>query len=360
MWWLKKQKFVSGVLDDDRPLREKNKDYKTEEILTSPYPLSWITWEEWREKPKNKRMLAEIEVNSQNQVGSCAAQAGSLALAINNYLEEGRFIKFSAKPVYARRSNKPKPGMYMHDLGNICVKHGTVFEAVYPTPNTTEEAMSNLDGWLPSFDGIAKILKAENYFWLENNIDWYASILNKDKPIVLALKFGDNDKWNSAVPIVSNNVLKFGHAICCIPEAFFFYQGKKAILIQDSHGANVGMRGRKILTEDWFVHKRVFQGIWFEDLNNLAVLNKEIEKPKLKLVRNLEVGDRGFDVAQLQRCLGYLKDAEGYLFPLTQAPTGIFGGITRQAIKRFQKKYELEITGKVNELTREKLNSIFV
>jgi len=99
-----KIKPVSGVLPDDRPPELVAKDYLTEELIKQPVQaLNWISWEEWKAKPENIKMLNDIEVNNQGQVGSCASHASSLALAINNYLEDKKFLKFSAKPIYARR-----------------------------------------------------------------------------------------------------------------------------------------------------------------------------------------------------------------------------------------------------------------
>lgn len=357
----KKSKFfVEGSLEDNRSSYEKEKDYLVEELLTSSPLLIWQDFNGWKEKPEIKRMLQDIEVHEQGSTGSCAAQSGALALAIHNWIEEGRFIKFSAKPIYSRRVNKPQRGMYMHDLGNICIKYGTVFEKIYPSPNTAEEEMNNLDNWLPSYDGIAKIYKANNYFWLPINIDWFATILDKNKPIVLSVKFGLKDKWNSFVPEVIDQKLIIGHTIVSLPNAYFNYQGKKAILIQDSHGANIGWQGRKILTEDWFIKKRVFLAIYFEDNKNLFICNSKIEKPKLKLSKNLKVGDRGSDVGKLQIGLGLEKDEKGFLFPLSSiTPTNYFGGITRSGVQRFQRKYGLKITGEVNDETRKTFNSIF-
>ena len=186
-------------------------------------------------------------------------------------------------------------------------------------------------------------------------------IVNENDSVVIKeIKFGDNDKWNSFVPIVSNNILKWGHAICALPWAFFIYQGKKAILIQDSHGTNVGWQGRKILTEDWF-KERIFQAIYFEDLNNLAVFNNIIKRPKYTFKREMKVGMQGKDIAMLQVCLATLQDVDGYLFPLWEGkePTGFFGGITRNAIQRYQELRGLEITGLVNQETLKALNKDF-
>jgi len=354
-------KIVSGVLPDDRPPELKAKDYKTEELIKQPImALQWQTWEEWKSKPENLKMLNDIAVNHQGGVGSCAAQASSLALAINNYLEDKKFLKLSAKPIYARRKNKPNAGMYMDDMGTICINYGTIPEVLYPTPNDNEINMSSLDDYISAYEAMAKALRAKNYFWLNPNIDSFANILSLNKPIVLTVVFGDGE-FEKLVPEILPVVPKYGHAICALPNAYFTYNGKKAILIQNSWGTGIGYGGRQILTEDWFRNNRVVCGIWFEDLNNLAVFNSQITKPRYQFTREMEVGMRGEDIAMLQTCLACLSDSQGALFPLWQgqSPTGYFGGITRNAVQRFQTLYGINPVGRVGPETLAKLNEVF-
>ena len=137
------------------------------------------------------------------------------------------------------------------------------------------------------------------------------------------------------------------------------HNGQKALIIEDSWGASRGINGRRIITEDW--RNRLTWVSYFEDLSNLEILNKTLPStlPKYVFTRNLKVGDRGVDVAQLQRCLGYLKDSAGYLFPLTQEPTGNYFGVTRRAVERFQRIHSLLINGVVDTPTRTKLNEVF-
>jgi len=367
-----KIKYISGVLEDVRPPEEKKKDFLTEEILVSALPLNWITWENWKADPINIKMLNDIEVNNQRSVGSCASHSSSLSLAINNYLEDKKFIKFSAKPIYARRRNKPSVGMYMDDVGQICIKNGTVPEINYPSSNDSDENMSNLDGFISLYEAIGKVLKAQSYFWLDNNIDSYAQVLAMNKPIVMTVVFGDGE-FGELAPVVKPVVPKYGHAICVLPNAYFTYQGKKAILIQNSWGTGIGYGGRQILTEDWFTHNRVVCAIWFEDIHNLEVFNQQVIselKPKYQFNKDLYLGMNNSDVAMLQVCLATIQDSDGFLFPLWQgqSPTGYFGGLTLKAVKRFQEKYKDEIltplgltsaTGYVRSFTRKKLNELF-
>lgn len=349
----KKIKPINGVLRDNRTLEEKNKDFKTEEILAMAQLLVWEDWEIWKTKPENIKMLNDISVNNQDGVGSCASQSSSLALAINNYLEDGKFIKFSAKPIYARRSNKLTPGMYMQNAGEICTTYGTVPEINYPSPNDSESNMSDLNGFISLYEGIGKLLKAKSYLWLDNNIDAYAQVLSMGKPIVMTFVFGDTE-FGDLAPVVKPVVPKYGHAVCALPNAYFTYQGKKAILIQNSWGTGYGMGGRQILTEDWFLNNRVICAIWFEDEQNLDVFKLPENKPHYVFNNDLNFGMNNDEVKKLQECLRY--DGE-FNYPTN---TGYFGGLTLKSVKDFQTKYLITpVSGFVGPITRAKLNLLF-
>lgn len=348
-----KPKFNSGILEDNRSFSEKEKDYQTEELF-GDVPLSWIDWETW--KVQNN---PQYEIQNQDGSSSCVANSGSLISAINNLQEENKYLRMSARWIYSQRSNKPSEGMVFDNLGQILTKSGIIPERLMPSEGLGEQLMNDGSDKVLSYDTIAKIYKSGNYFYLNPNIDSVAQILSKGKPAVIGVAFGDGE-WNKEVPTMSNSVYNYRHAIVALPNAYFTYQGKKAILIQDSWGVNTGLNGRRIITEDWF-NGRVFTAMWFEDVSNLSLFNQEItERPKYKFTQLMNVGSRGSEIAMLQKCLGYLKDSEGYLFPLTQSPTGNYFGITKKAVERYQKMKLLTITGSVNNETLIELNKDFL
>ena len=369
----KKLHYISGVLPDSRSAEERQKDYKTEEVLAMATPLVWPTWEEWKEKPAIKKMLNDLEVHSQKNVGSCAAESLALLLAIKNYQEDGVFNKVSSKPIYGNRINKPSVGMYASDVGKIGVELGSVFESLYPSPNDTDANMSDLSDYITAYKSMAKVLRMDKYFWLyqTTNIDTFAQILALGEPINMTVVFGDGE-WTS-VPEVKNVVPKYGHMITALPNSYFTYQGKKAIYAQDSHGKDYYLNGRHILKEEWFTKGRVIVGIWFSDIHNLEIFNQQVIselKPKYQFNKDLYLGMNNSDVAMLQVCLATIQDSDGFLFPLWQgqSPTGYFGGLTLKAVKRFQEKYKDEIltplgltsaTGYVGSSTRAVLNRLF-
>lgn len=74
---------------------------------------------------------------------------------------------------------------------------------------------------------------------------------------------------------------------------------------------------------------------------------------KLELVRQLKTGAQGSDVVTLQKILA--TDRTIYPEGLT---TGFYGEKTKEAIKRLQQKFGLEVTGELDEKTKELINKI--
>ncbi|MBI4132956.1 MAG: peptidoglycan-binding protein, partial [Candidatus Sungbacteria bacterium] len=68
----------------------------------------------------------------------------------------------------------------------------------------------------------------------------------------------------------------------------------------------------------------------------------------------LRVGSRGADVRVLQQLLAQ----DPTLYPERKV-TGYYATNTRAAIRRFQERYGLPVTGSVDTATRTKLNEVF-
>ena len=66
-----------------------------------------------------------------------------------------------------------------------------------------------------------------------------------------------------------------------------------------------------------------------------------------ELVADLEEGAEGDDIKKVQEVLATDPSIFG------AKPTGYFGPVTREALKKFQERYGLEVTGKLDEGTRE-------
>lgn len=326
--WLFKKKLISGALEDNRSQQEKLKDYRFEELATAPIV-------NWKEKPINE--WKQYPVRNQNGAGSCVAHSKVLELGILNYLEEGEFVELSARDIYTRRANNGS-GMIGQDANTIVIKNGATLEVLMPSDNKTEEQINNTEDRLPHKEVIGQIFKAKNWIALPFDIDAIASIIEQGKGVNLFFRFGNNE-WNKKVPIISSNYLKYHHSVVGID--YTLYQGKKAIIIQDSWGSNNGYNGRRIITEEWFnpALNRISWASYFEDLSNWNLV-QDIDKPDFKFEKDLYIGMRNNDVVHLQDRLKYEET-----FPKTQTSTGYFGGITRQAVKDYQCKENIVCTG---------------
>lgn len=351
--------MISGVLPDIRLPEEKQKDWKTEEVLSMAVPLNYEPWENWIINPTNTKVLNDIKVKFQNGVGSCAACAGATHLEINNYIEDGKYTELSPRSIYANRTNKPQAGMMMNNLADIMTSKGAIPEVFCPSPHDTDANMSQLNDVVSLYEGFGKLTRAGNYFWLTgNNIDTYAQVLSLGLPITFTVVFGEHEWGNELCPQLKDVILPYGHANTFLAtdksKGIVSYQGKKCLVTQDSHGTWVGYGGRRLISEDWFNAGRVLFGIWTVDLQNLAIFNSNLEKPHYVFNNDLSYGMDNNEVKKLQECLRY--DGE-FNYPTN---TGLFAGYTLSAVKAFQSKYGIEpVAGYVGVKTRAKLNSLF-
>lgn len=341
-----------GALVDERTPEEQEKDYRFEEVdIAAGAP---VVWEE-------KKVYAKYPLFFQNGNSSCVANACVKALGINNLRDEKVFVNLSRRDFYSRRINIPGEGMNGPDAAKIGISFGSTLESLMPSDGMHEVEMNKADDRKPSYEMIGKIYRAKNWISLPlNDIEAIASAIQQGYGVVLFFRWTVQE-WDQPIPKILGTAMPYGHAVCAVD--FTLKDGKKAIIIDDSWGKDRGIDGQRILTEEWFdpANKRHFWAHIFVDMANLGQ-NEALQpsdRPKATFDTDLAVNAKSDAVAQLQRCLGYLKDDAGYLFPLTQAPTGFYGGITRKAVERYQALRKIPVTGKLDETTRKYLNQDF-
>ena len=343
----------TGAIEDPRPQEEKDRDYKHEEIASAA-PI------EWKEKPQSE--WRKFEIFNQDGSSSCVAQSKAKEAGILNFLEEGIFIRLSARDVYAKRSNKPGEGMWGANANDIVRDYGITLEILMPSEGKSEAEMNNDADRTNSMKVIAKVFRAKNAitFTAPFDIDKIAQVIDQGIPVNVWFKW-DYSEWDQPVPQISAASKQANHhSVVAVDRTL--WNGKKALIIEDSWGKNFGMNGQRVITEDWL--QRMTWASYFIDLSNLALLNPEAPtKPQYNFTKDLRVGMTDPDVKALQDCLKY----EG-LFPNTQESTGYFGGLTQKAVIDFQDKYAADIlaplnltkgTGIVGASTRTKLNQIY-
>jgi len=326
---IKSSKLTNGIVPDWRTREEKDKDYKFNEIVTSPEPVNWV------EKPQNT--WRNFELRSQDGSGSCVAQTVAKILGICHYLNKGYFPTLSASYVYQKRANKGTEGMMGVDAWEIARKYGSVLEENMPSQNLSEIKINEVE-MKPVYEHIGQAFAVSNYVQLTPNIDEIASVIQKtSKPVMVWFSF-DYDEWTD-VPTIKRQWGKYNHSVTAVD--YTIYKGKKALIIEDSWGSwssDLGKRGQRIITEDFMPR------CWFAAYPiNFKYEEESIDKPK-------------FDgsVKSLQDCLKYTGD-----FPKNIESTGFFGSITKSALQKWQARVGLPSYGIFGEMTKAKMRELF-
>jgi len=347
MFWFKKKPKVNiaelGVIDDPRPVEEKEKDFQAEEVaMFAPV--------KWEEKPESE--WHKYPIFFQDGSSSCVAQASSKILGIENFLEEGKFVHFSARDIYTRRANYPGKGMWFQNALQIIREHGATFEQLMPSQGMNESAMNDSGDRTLLDEIVSKPARGGNYLALPLDIEAIASTIGpQGKPVLIGVRFGPKE-WSREVPVILTNDIRYHHGIVVVD--YFKYGCKKALLIEDSWGINSGKDGRRIVTEDWFNANRISFAGYVKALKNDGLA--DTEKPQYTFKNDLKYGMRANEeIKILQKCLAYLR-----MFPSDVDYTGNFYGITLKAVQLFQQTYGIKpVSGYVGRLTRTKLNELF-
>jgi hypothetical protein len=341
------ENFNSGAKIDERPPLAQAKDYSHLEVGSTSSTI-------WHTKAEAEVTGTLYLKRDQKSTSSCGAHATELALSIDTgVLHEQAFI-------YRERINYPSEGMFHWDTGDILYKLGA---CEYLGINKTEK---DYNAYIPTSSQLAnaKSFSGRSYIILENDkftIDDIAFILNNLKrPLRLHVYWNDN-QWSTRTPISSANLLpnnaKYHHFVTALPNSAYIENGKKYFIIQDS--AWFGGFNVRTLGEDW-VNNQTYAGIYQLPLS-IKPITKTVSFHYV-FTQDLDVGSRNLDVIKLQYALQEL----GY-FPSDIVPTGYFGGITRQAVKDFQKAYFNAIlqavglktpTGFFGSSTRKQLNKL--
>ena len=343
------KEFNSGALIDDRLPEVQAKDFTFEEIVAQVDPVNWV-----QKDPKDWRTFPIFD---QDGSGSCVAQTAAKLLGINYWLKNGTYVHFSATHIYQRRSNKPGGGMIATNCFDI-MREGTTLEALVPSQDMNDKEMDGIE--IPEYkEDVGEIFKIKNYVSIASgDIDKIASIIQKTGKGVMVWFYFKHNEWGKDVPEVKYPDLKRGdasrHSVSAVD--FTLYNGKKALIIEDSWGPGTGKGGRRIITEDFFNQRNWFAGyaldFTFVEAEEEGTKPRFIFKKNLYYTSKVSYGDH--DVIALQNCLKYLG-----LFPKNVSSTGYFGALTKKAVQDFQTSQKITADGIVGPVTRAKLNTIF-
>jgi len=345
------EQLQSGALLDERPIEEKEKDYRFEEIVATADQV------DWREKKESE--YRKFPIFNQDGSGSCVAQTAAKLLGILYWLKNQAYVHFSATHIYQRRVNKPGSGMVGVNCLDI-MREGVTLEELVPSQSMSDAQMDGMS--IPDYKKeVGKIFKIDNYVVIPTkNIETVASIIQKTGKAVMVWFYFTHSEWGRDVPVIIENNLNINlaarHSVTAVD--YTIYQGKKALVIEDSWGPGTGNGGRRIITEDFFNRRNFFAAypIDFkfggEDIKPRYAFNNDMEYSS-------DVSYGNPDIIALQDCLKYLG-----LFPSNVESTGYFGSVTKKSVQAFQDKYGIAGPGdagygRVGPKTRAKLNELF-
>jgi len=302
----------------DYPHKPDKREYSSAEIDLGE--LQFVSYTEAKENAKRY-----VERN-QKMKSSCVPSSICNALWLTENLD------LAEEPNYRQRQNYPDAGCYWVDQLDLAINFGMAERSV--APEATSERDVNKYEINSVIKNNAKNQRQKSYVFIKDNQDFYKT-LNSGYPIVFSI-YSNGKEYSKEKPEVLTKIKKetapIRHAICAIPHTVYNNKGQIGFFITDS--AHFGKVSKREITEDFFDKRKNFQGAYFIDLSTTEVTRPQ----KYKFTRDLTIGDRGEDVLKLQEIL----QALGY-FPTLIKPTGYFGGITRQAVKDFQKDNEKTI-----------------
>ena len=293
----------------------------------------------WVEKPQDQ--WRKFPISNQNGSGSCVAFTLRKLYGVYLWLKTGVWVDLSASHIYQRRINRPGAGMGGTDVFTIGQK-GTTLEQFAPSENMTDSQMDSVNV-IPFMERIGETFKLGTYVVVSpTDIDTIASIIQKTGKAVMVWFYYRNDEWTDVPTIKYSDVDRYApstarHSVSAVD--FTLYQGKKALIIDDSWGLAYAMNGQRVITEDFFNARNFFAA----HFQNFAFEEATILKPSYNT-----------SVKSLQDCLKF----EG-LFPTNVESTGVYGPITTKAVKAFQLKYGIDQVGTVGPITRAKLLSLY-
>lgn len=327
-----------GVLDDPRSQEEKMFDYKSEGLADSaPY--------EWKEKNTFKSYL----IKNQDGSSSCVAQATSKLLGVHEVVEGKEYKNLSPKFIYTRRSNYPSGGMWFHNALDIAVKNGSCQEELLPSDMKGESFMNDKTQETPNCVENALEYKAKNYVALPIDIDKIAEVIGQGYAVLLGFRF-DYDEWTEIPTINPNSKLLCHHGVAGIDAGL--YNGNKVTAIDDSWGPGHGKGGQRLITQEFLEARCTYAGYVVSFTKEIS--EEDFHYQWFRYMSFYNPYNVKKDVIALQKAL----QSRGY-FPKNAKIDGIFGAITRRAVKDFQKSYALKVDGFVGPKTLLVLNKQF-
>lgn len=342
-------RFNPGGVKDRIDLR----DYQYTEVGFGTAPFDWS-----KGFDIEAELGTKLPVKDQDGSFSCGGQAWATYAGVLEAAFTGTLEERSAKFIYAQ-TYQQGGGSTGRDNANIFVNEGVCRETVlssYMGTAAPSEAFMTRGGDITAesrTDALSD--KSFNYSQVEPaSIDDIARAIRDNNGVILGITGQNNGTWSSAFPVPpTTNQGLWNHWIYGGKARLF--NGKKQVGAFQSWGDGIGEHGWQWLSEDYFKAKvndlRMVWSAWTHSYSPFL----PIPNFNHHFMVDLQQGMMGTEVVALQKALQL--DGE---FPTTVATTGYFGGITLDAVKKFQVKYHISpVAGYVGSLTRAQLNLLF-
>lgn len=320
----------TGGLLDNRTDEEKAKDFAFEEIASGFTPFVW----EERE-PKQKYFYPF------NQMSSLSCVAGYAGIRLQKL--DGNII--SRKDIYRRRSNYPMGGMSMPDIMKI-TRQGGCLEETLPSQNQGETKMNENYVVTPQILQERDKNRGGASFVIKNfrDMDTVAQAFNGGIELCAFWYFDIEGRewWNEQPKTMFSFTNEFDnvarHQATIVD--MLLRKGVKTIIVQDTAGVGTGFgedNNLRYITPDMLAKRAYSMAFILDDDSELLTPEPIAVRPKFAQLKGMKVGDKGENVKQLQAVLIYEKKLN------IKTPTGVYGGLTRQAVIKLQEKYADEI-----------------
>lgn len=351
----------TGALIDTRSEQEKEGDIHFGEVVgtlmadhaTGAATHSGVAAVNW--VAKAVAAWRKFPVFNQNGTGACVAFTMAKILGILRWLSGGIFVPFSMGHIYIRRSNSTTQGMIGTEAFAIAAQ-GVTLDAITPSQNLSEAAINALK--VPDYGNeIAALFKLSNaapVILPNGDLETVASVIQTTGKPVMVWYYFTYAEWQD-MPVVADPTMTLSdprsllHSVTAVD--FTMYNGKKALIIEDSWGKFGQFDGQRVITEDWHKARNWFaayplnlkriQAVGVTTLPQhtftkpLAFIpwSASLNQPADMALHQSQLAD----VQALQGILQAMTDARGNsYFPLNAQCSGYYGALTAQAVYLWQ------------------------
>lgn len=306
------ERFELGANVDTRPTKERDKDYKAEEVrLFAGAPVPY--------QHKRPKTVGATQYG-QEYTSSCVPHGFYTQLEYEKIVPLGGLSQLRA---YRKRLNYPYPGSQAVDMYTQ-IKDGQSVNSDAPVTPMMGEAAANA---MPRVVGV-KLLKDFNYFEITNRPD-AAQYVAAGKAVAIFV-FATEAEWSREYVKIIDPNLKIEdayvrHCVCLIPEGDFTENGKKWLAVHDS--SKFGGRYLRYIPAEW-LEKRTYYASYV--LPKDAVVPTPVPPPTSDPRVPCYLNDKGQAVLNLQAFLvkrGYLE---------SKYQTGLYGPLTAKAVLWYQ------------------------